>query len=34
MFGFHLHHKSDVHDQLSALRTALANKDPGAMKEF
>jgi hypothetical protein len=34
MFGFHLHHKSDVLDQLSALRTALANKDPGAMKEF
>ena len=34
MFGFHLHHKSDVLDNLSALRTALANKDPKALEEL
>ena len=34
MFGFHLHHKSDVLDQLGALRTALATSDPAAMKEL
>jgi hypothetical protein len=34
MFGFHLHHKDDVLQNLSALRTALADKDPGAMKEL
>jgi hypothetical protein len=34
MFGFHLHHKSDVVDNLSALRTAFANKDPKALAEL
>jgi hypothetical protein len=34
MFGFHLHHKSDVLDNLSALRAALANKDPKALEEL
>jgi hypothetical protein len=34
MFGFHLHHKNDVLDQLTALRTALANRDPAAMKSL
>ncbi len=34
MFGFHLHHKDDVLENLSALRTALANQDPDAMKEL
>jgi hypothetical protein len=34
MFGFHLHHKDQVLENLSALRTALANQDPGAMKEL
>ena len=34
MFGFHLHHKSDVLDNLSALRTALADKDPKAIEEL
>ena len=34
MFGFHLHHKDDVLDHLTALRSALANQDPEAMKEL
>ena len=34
MFGFHLHHKNDVLDNLSALRTALADKDPKALAEL
>lgn len=34
MFGFHLHHKSDVIDNLSALRTAFADKDPKALAEL
>jgi len=34
MFGFHLHHKDDVLENLSALRTALADQDPDAMKEL
>jgi hypothetical protein len=34
MFGFHLHHKDDVLQNLSALRNALASQDPGAMKEL
>ena len=34
MFSFHRHHKSDVLDSMSALRKALADKDPKAMEEL
>lgn len=34
MFSFHLHHKADVLDNMSALRKALAANDPAAMQEL